>query len=93
MLLRFLDIAHDYDTQAVDDNDDDGGIDDGVNDDDIDVGGIFFFQTLVSGDGDGDDDDIDDGTQAQEKRVEDEQRAAAFAAEQHKCREAEMRER
>ena len=41
----------------------------------------------------GDDDDIDDGTQAQEKRVEDEQRAAAFAAEQHKCREAEMRER
>ena len=63
MLLRFLDIAHDYDTQAVDDDDDDGGIDDGVNDDDIDVGGIFFFQTLVSGDGDGDDDDgdIDDG--------------------------------
>ena len=63
---------------------------------------------LVSGDGDGDDDDaaddgdIDDGdidndndvgTQAQEKRVEDEQRAAAFAAEQHKCGEAEMRER
>ena len=92
MLLRFLDIAHDYDTQAVDD-DDDVGIDDGVNDDDINVGGIFFFQTLVSGDGDGDDDDIDDGTQAQEKRVEDEQRAAAFAAEQHKCREAEMRER
>ena len=85
--------AHDYDTQAVDDDDDDGGIDDGVNGDDIDVGGIFFFQTLVSGDGDGDDDDIDDGTQAQEKRVEDEQRAAAFAAEQHKCREAEMRER
>ena len=72
MLLRFLDIAHDYDTQAVDDDDDDGGIDD-------------------SGIGDCDDDDV--GTQAQEKRVEDEQRAAAFAAEQHKCREAEMRER
>ena len=68
----------------------------------------MMMVALVSGDGDGDDDDaaddgdIDDGdidndndvgTQAQEKRVEDEQRAAAFAAEQHKCREAEMRER
>ena len=44
MLLRFLDIAHDYDTQALDDDGDDGGIDDGVNDDDIDVGGIFSFK-------------------------------------------------
>ena len=64
----------------------------------------LMMVALVSGDGDdaADDGDIDDGdidndndvgTQAQEKRVEDEQRAAAFAAEQHKRREAEMRER
>jgi len=36
--------------------------------------------------------EANDALEAQEKRVEDEQRAAAFAAEQHKCREAEMRE-
>ena len=34
-----------------------------------------------------------DGAQAQEKRVEDERRSADLAAEQHKCREAELRER
>ena len=34
-----------------------------------------------------------DDAQAQEKRVEDERRSADLAAEQHKCREAELRER